>query len=120
MSNAHRLGADGEAVAAHHYRREGYEIVATNWRCPGGELDIVARRDGVLVFCEVKTRSSDRFGGGAIAVDRRRRRRLRDAAAAFLGDWPDRGGQHFELRFDVAVVRPGAHGYSVELIEEAF
>jgi putative endonuclease len=120
MSKAHRLGADGEMVAAHKYRRDGYEIVATNWRCPAGELDIVARRDGVLVFCEVKTRSSDRFGGGAIAVDHRRRRRLRDAAAAFLAEWPDRGGRHFELRFDVAVVRPGAHGFSVELIEAAF
>jgi putative endonuclease len=120
MSNAHRLGADGEAVAAHYYRRDGYEIVATNWRCPGGELDIVAQRGGVLVFCEVKTRSSDRFGGGAIAVDRRRQRRLRDAAAAFLAEWPARGARHFELRFDVAVVRPGAHGYSVELIEAAF
>jgi putative endonuclease len=120
MSKAHRLGADGEAVAAHHYRRDGYEVVATNWRCPSGELDIVARRGHVLVFCEVKTRSSDRFGGGAIAVDRRRQRRLRDAAATFLGSWTGRGGHHFELRFDVAVVRPGAHGYSVELIEAAF
>jgi putative endonuclease len=120
MSRSHRLGSDGEDVVAHHYRRDGYEIVARNWRCPSGELDIVARRGSLIVFCEVKTRSTDRFGGGAAAVDDRRRRRLRRAAASFLRSAAERGHGRLEVRFDVAVVRPGTHGFSIERIEAAF
>jgi putative endonuclease len=123
MSKANQLGIDGEAVTEHHYRRAGFEIVARNWRCPDGELDVVVRRGELLVFCEVKTRSSDRYGGGAAAVDRRKQRRVRHAAAAFLREWRDNSSMRFDaavVRFDVAVVRPGPHGFSVELIEAAF
>jgi putative endonuclease len=56
------LGARGEALAVSRYLAEGYEILDRNWRCRQGELDLVAVRDRVLVFCEVKTRSSVRFG----------------------------------------------------------
>ena len=74
------------------------------------------RRGDLLVFCEVKTRSSDRYGGGAAAVGSPKQRRIRHAAAAFLRQW--RGTS--TVRFDVAVVRPAGHGFSVELIEDAF
>src|SRR4051794_24392845 len=107
MSTHLRLGADGEAVVAHHYRRRGYEIVARNWRCTHGELDLVAELGSLLVVCEVKTRTSDRFGGGAAAVGVAKQRRIRRATAAFLGDH-----HAAEVRFDVAVVRPGPHGFA--------
>ncbi len=116
MSRHLHIGADGEAVAAHHYERAGFEIVARNWRCPEGELDIVARRGPLLVVCEVKTRSSERFGGGAEAVGITRQRRLRRATARFLSTQP----WSAEVRFDVAVVRPGVHGFAIEVIEAAF
>jgi putative endonuclease len=62
------IGRYGEQLAAHHLRRTGLTLLARNWRCPEGEVDIVARDGDVLVFCEVKTRSSTAFGWPAEAV----------------------------------------------------
>ena len=62
------LGAFGEDKAAAWYERNGYRVVARNWRCRDGELDIVARRGSTVVFCEVKTRASAAFGVPAEAV----------------------------------------------------
>ena len=55
-------GRWGEEEAARWYRTRGYEVVARNWRCRAGELDLVARIDRTVVFCEVKARRSDAFG----------------------------------------------------------
>ena len=66
----------------------GYEVVARNWRCAEGELDLVVGRPGELVFCEVKTRTSDRFGVPAEAVTIAKQRRLRTLAASFLAEHP--------------------------------
>ena len=107
------LGAWGEGVAARRYRRDGYRILDRNWRCPSGELDLVVARDGVVAFCEVKTRRSTAYGLPAEAVDGRRQRRLRTAAARWLADHD----QRFEtVRFDVVSVLPGR----VERFESAF
>lgn len=72
-----RLGALGEQRAADWYRENGYTVVARNWRCREGELDLVVARPGELVFCEVKARSSARFGTAAEAVTARKQARLR-------------------------------------------
>ena len=111
------LGAYGEALVARWYEARGFEVLARNWRCPEGELDLVLRRAALVVFCEVKTRSSDRFGA-AEAVTPHRRRRLRRAAAGFLAD-AGAGSPRDRpraVRFDVACVR----GRDVEVIEQAF
>ncbi len=84
-----------------------------NWRCPEGELDLVLAGEGVIVFCEVKTRSSAAFGSPAEAVGPQRRRRLRRAAAAWLAVSGERAPR---VRFDVAAVLPG----SVEILADAF
>jgi putative endonuclease len=106
------IGRYGEQLAAHHLRRTGLTLLARNWRCPEGEVDIVARDGDVLVFCEVKTRSSTAFGWPAEAVGGAKAARLRRLAACYLteqrpmtrrGFWPD-------VRFDVVSVvqeRPG-------------
>ena len=108
------LGRAGEDRAAAHYRSLGYEILARNWRAGrSGEIDLVLVRHGVVVICEVKTRSSDRFGTPAEAVDWRKQRRLRGLALQFLEAHSVRAGC---IRFDVASVR----GDIVELIEAAF
>ena len=115
MGSSHLLlGAYGEAVAARWYERAGYEVVGRNWRCRDGELDLVVRRGPLVVFCEVKTRSSDRFGSPAEAVTHRKRLRLRRLAAHWLATSAGSGAR--TVRFDVAAVRGGA----VEVIEDAF
>jgi hypothetical protein len=66
------------------YASEGYEVIARNWRCPRGELDIVAWRNNVLVVCEVKARRNVDFGDPFEAITPRKVLRLRRAAAAFV------------------------------------
>jgi putative endonuclease len=112
-----RLGARGEDRAADWYRAAGYDVVARNWRCAEGELDLVVGRPGELVFCEVKTRASDRFGVPAEAVTIAKQRRLRRLAARFLAEHPfDAGGAARSIRFDVVAVS----GSTVDVIEAAF
>ena len=71
MSNL-ALGASGEDLAAGWYAAQGYEVVARNWRCREGELDLVVARGRAVVFCEVKTRRGHGFGLPAEAVKQRR------------------------------------------------
>ena len=111
-----RLGARGEDRAAAWYRAAGYDVIARNWRCPEGELDLVVSLPGELVFCEVKTRSSDRFGVPAEAVTAAKQRRLRALAARFLAEHPQVAGPGGSIRFDVVAVI----GSTVDVIEAAF
>src|SRR5438876_11675308 len=112
------IGRDGEEAAARAYRRAGFKVLARNWRCPAGELDLVLAGRGLVVFCEVKTRSSDRFGGGVEAVTWRKQRKIRQLAELFLASSRLRPAG---VRFDVASVGPGRDGpVTVELFEDAF
>ena len=106
-------GRWGEDQAARWYHRRGFTIVARNWRCPLGEIDIVLRQDQLVVFCEVKARASEQYGPAAAAVGWSKQRRLRRLAAAWLVETGTRG---VEVRFDVVAVT----GVQVEVIEAAF
>lgn len=110
-----RLGAVGEDRAAAWYVAQGYTVVARNWRCREGEIDVICTRGGTLVFCEVKTRSSLAYGHPAEAVTPAKQRRLRILARLWLAaqNPPVRADA---LRFDVAAVLPG----EVDVIEAAF
>lgn len=110
-----RLGAYGEDRVLRWYLERGYELLDRNWRCPDGEIDLVLRHDRTVVFCEVKTRSSHRFGAPQEAVGRVKQRRLRHLAVAWLGSHPDHGASD-RLRFDVGAVTSGR----IEVIESAF
>jgi putative endonuclease len=110
-------GRDGEDAALRVYRRRGFRELARNWRCPLGELDLVLERGGVLVFCEVKTRSGPAFGGGYEAVTWSKRRKLRQLAEVFLASVAP---AHSQVRFDVASVWIGERGADVEVFEDAF
>jgi putative endonuclease len=111
------LGNAGEDAAADWYRARGFDIVDRNWRVREGEIDLVARRGSTIVFCEVKTRSSDRFGLPVEAVTALKQRRLRTLAMRWLAA---HAGAHGELRFDVASVTPGGNTPTVEVVEAAF
>jgi putative endonuclease len=100
---AHALGRFGEQVAADHLQQAGLEILARNWRCRDGELDIVAwdPQERCVVFCEVKTRSGLTYGSPAEAVTMAKARRLRRLAAAWLAEPGSRRG---DIRFDIVEV----------------
>lgn len=112
------LGAHGEDLAAAWYASAGYEVLDRNWRCREGELDLVAARPGVIVFCEVKTRRGDRFGVPAEAVTSTKQRRIRGLAARWLTEHPVYAAR---IRFDVASVRVerGARP-TIDVISDAF
>ncbi|MEA3249583.1 MAG: YraN family protein [Patescibacteria group bacterium] len=78
------LGRAGEKAAERYMKKNGYRILDRRWRCPEGELDLVAEKGGEVVFVEVKTRASEVFGGARLAVDARKASRLRVAAYAYL------------------------------------
>ena len=100
------LGAFGEQLAVDHLIGQGWQILARNWRCRYGELDVIAAEpsEHMLVFVEVKTRTGDGFGGLAYAVPPAKVRRLRRLAAAWLAAQQTRWDA---VRLDVVGVRIG-------------
>jgi putative endonuclease len=110
-------GRNGEDATVRTYEHRGYRVVARNWRCPLGELDLVVQRGGVLVFCEVKSRTGAAFGGGYEAVTWSKRRKLRQLAEVFLQSYRPLDAR---VRFDVASVWLGPRGADVEIFEDAF
>ena len=95
-----RLGFFGEGRAAQYLKKQGYDILARNYRCPFGEVDIIAEIGDVVAFTEVKTRSSDAFGTPSEAVDADRMRRYVRCAQFFFS------GREIDkiVRFDVIEV----------------
>ena len=79
-----KVGNIGEATAVNFLKQKGYKIVELNYTNKLGEIDIVAKENNVLVFVEVKTRSSDKFGFGREAVDIRKQHKLRNVAQGYL------------------------------------
>ena len=78
------FGKAGESLAAAFLEKNGYWISERNYRCRAGEIDLIAEKDHVLHFIEVKTRSSDRYGSPAEAVTETTQQHLRKAAAFYL------------------------------------
>jgi putative endonuclease len=123
------LGRFGESVAADHLVASGLTVLARNWRCREGEVDIVALDGDVLVMCEVKTRRGVGFGTPLDAVTPAKAARLRRLACRWLAD--QRAGvaagsaaefdRYAEVRFDVvSVLRPPSGPTTVEHLRGAF
>lgn len=113
------LGAAAEQAAADFLRAQGLEILDRNFRRRLGELDIIARDGDVLVIAEVRTRSSDQFGGAAASVDLRKQTRLIRAAHQLLQQ--RRELSKLRVRFDVLVVAEVGHeSPRVEWLRHAF
>lgn len=111
------LGKQGEDIAVHYLQRKGYRIVQRNYHSRYGEIDIVCRKNQDMIFVEVKTRSSDRYGSAEEAVTAVKQQRLRKTALTYLQqlDRPVRG-----LRFDVITVRFEVDEVVINHIENAF
>ncbi len=110
-----RLGAAGEDRATAWYEANGYKVLARNWRCREGELDLICGQGRLLVVCEVKTRSSLAYGHPAEAVTATKRKRIRALTAIWLAS-DEAPMRPSEIRFDVAAVLPG----EISVIEAAF
>lgn len=111
------LGRWGEEQAARYLRRRGLKILERNLRTPVGEIDIIARQGRTIVFVEVKTRRSDRYGTPQEAVGPVKQRQVLRAAQWYLD------GSKFQaapLRFDVVAVRPVGGEAAIEHIADAF
>jgi len=112
-----RLGEEGESAAEKFLRRRGFAIIERNFRCPLGELDLIALDRGTIVFVEVKARSSEAFGTPAEAIGYQKRLRLRRAAEVYIS----RKRLHDRpARFDVVEVRWADGQAHCELIANAF
>jgi putative endonuclease len=106
------LGRLGEDAAARHLAGLGWTILERNWRCPEGELDIVARDGAGLVVCEVKTRSGLVYGTPVEAVTPAKAARLRRLASRWLAA---HGIGHATVRIDaIGLVSEGAGRFSID------
>lgn len=111
-------GRRGEELAAEFLISQGYQVVTRNFRAPCGEIDIIAKDKGTLVFVEVKARSSLGYGLPAEAVTYRKQRQIAKAALVFLGQ---AGAMNRPARFDVvSVVLASGGPPRIELIKNAF
>jgi putative endonuclease len=111
------LGRRGEALAKAHLENTGYEILDENWTHGKLEVDLIAYKDRVIIFTEVKTRTGNRFGEPEDFVDTRKQRLLADAADEYIYLMNHQG----EVRFDIISVLFDQRGnYVLKHIEDAF
>lgn len=118
MSASHEFGRWGEALAARHLAAHGWSILQRNFRLGHKEVDLVARRRGIVAFVEVKSRSSAVFGHPLDAITPTKRRELELVARA----WVARHGRPGDTyRFDaIAVIRDGVAPPTIEHVEDAW
>ena len=110
-------GLKGEGIAIKFLKKQGYKILEKNYRTPFGEIDIIALRDGVVVFVEVKARNTDLFGFPEEAVTRQKQERIKRSALCYLKNLKEVP----PVRFDVISIDLGKYPEPlVEHIEYAF
>lgn len=112
-----RLGKKGEQLAEAYLAEKMYHIVGRNVRTNRGEIDLVAWDGGTLVFVEVKTRSTIRYGTPAEAITRHKQSKLRELALAYLNDWD---GRVPAFRFDVICILVTGTEEQITHIRHAF
>jgi len=97
-------------------QRDGFTVLETNWRFQKAEIDVIAKKDGFLVFIEVKTRSSKKFGRPEDAIDKKKIALYKNAAEGYLEQYPTED----EIRFDVVSIIIAKDGTQIEYISNAF
>lgn len=118
MMKRRETGTLGENIACDFLGNNGYRIIERNFRCPGGEVDIIARREETLVFVEVRTKSSRWFGSPEESITPTKMERLRNVAAYY---WQNRPNLPESWRIDVVAIEMNGRGrvLRIELIENA-
>jgi putative endonuclease len=112
------LGRKGEAAARVYLERRGVRILAANYTCAAGEIDLIGQERDAILFIEVKTRTSEAFGPPHLADHQRKQRQIVRAVQWYLGGGKGKG---LQPRFDVVAVRPGPQGAAaVEHFPDAF
>lgn len=116
MSKQKELGKIGEERAVLYLKEKGYEILHTNWRFRHLEIDIVARKNEMLVIVEIKTRSTDYFEHPQEAITKKKIKNTINAAHEYIIQFDWQG----ETRFDVISIIPKNGTFQIEHIEDAF
>ena len=116
MSAHNDFGKYGEAIALSFLKKKGYGILHTNWRYSRAEVDIIAKKNDVIVFIEVKSRSSQDFGAPEESVSFQKQSLLTKAANAYLEEY----NLDLEVRFDIITVLKQSDNYTINHIEDAF
>lgn len=111
-------GIRGEDLAVTYLKKKGYKVIARNYRCQWGEIDLIARDKGTLIFVEIKSRSSSGFGLPQDAVDRFKQEKLIQAAKTYMAEHHLQ--ESIPARFDVVAVHLTPSGPEMELIKDAF
>ena len=117
LNRQQQFGKKSERLAAEYLRRKGYRIIETNYRSPMGEIDIIAKEKGTLVFVEVKARRSSRFGSPKGAVTPAKQRKISMAALDYLKRF---GQDDTRARFDVVAIDIKADKTDIEVVKNAF
>lgn len=116
MAKHNDIGIDGEAMARRLLEEKNYLILETNWRAGHNEADIIAYKDGRIVFVEVKTRSSEDYGEPESFVDARKRK----SYIRLANDYVLQKNRLEEVRFDIISIVVGNDGLKIKHIEDAF
>lgn len=111
-------GREAEERACRHLTAAGLRLLERNFNTRRGEIDLIMREGATLVFVEVRYRRSNRFGGGAESVDRRKMSRILAAARHYLQRHP--GAADRPCRFDVVAIGPGDDNGGIDWIRDAF
>ena len=110
-------GIQAEQTALNFLESNGLKLVMRNFRCAGGELDMIMFDERELVFVEVRYRNSEQFGGAAISVDRNKQLKLKKASETFL---QTHAISYTGCRFDVVALSGGSPNYKIDWIRDAF
>ncbi|MDX1666157.1 MAG: YraN family protein [Saprospiraceae bacterium] len=117
VARHNEIGKRGEDLAGAFLQRAGYELLARNWRYRRAELDLVVRKDDILIFVEVKTRNSDLYGSPEIFVTSRKEDLMLAAAKAYM----EEVGHEWEIRFDIiTVILRSERDYEIRHFKDAF
>lgn len=113
------VGAQGEQIAVKFLKKNGYKILQRNYRCKCGEIDIVCYDHGVIVFVEVKTRYSDKYGPPELSVTEAKKKQIIRVASHYIAEKKIEG---IDLRFDVVSIfnSPIEKHPTITLFKDAF